>query len=438
MTTHEEPPADSPDDSGNGNDDLAGGSGTQPAAGHASAEAAPGTETESEAGTDAGTGAATIRRLRRLVPAGRHARSVLVVALVLILLLSGSALWLGSGRSLAGLQSGQGVLSFLPVRLPDGVAFEVGGRRVTETELEERIEVLGALYGITPPEKEAEREQFRRDTAKSYAVSLLLEREADNRDVAVSDKQARDTLTSFIEQELGEGQEAYNQFIDTLGQEGATEQAVLDEITRQLELGELFNTVTEDHRQVGRQRLEEAFQQRRDELGAPQTREIRNIVVDSEAAAEDVIAQLESGADFAELARESSLDGSTREDGGDLGRLSKDQLEKDYGQAAFSAEEGEVFGPVHNDYGWNVGRVENINPAEEATFDEVADDLRAQLQNEQTLGAWRDWLAERIRAADVAYADQYRPDDPDAPPNLEHGPGNQQQPHPRQPGPGGG
>ncbi|SNR88587.1 peptidyl-prolyl cis-trans isomerase C, partial [Haloechinothrix alba] len=337
----------------------------------------------------------TTRRLRRLVPAGRRARSVLAVALVLVLVLSGSALWLGSGRSLAGLQSGQGVLSFLPVRLPDGVAFQAGGRRVTETELDQRIEVLGALYGITPPEEDAERDRFRRDTAKSYAVSLILEREADERDIAVSDKQARDTLTSFIEQELGEGQQAYNQFIDTLGQEGATEQAVLDEITRQLELSELFNTITENHRQVGRQQLEEAFQQRRDELGAPQTREIRNIVVDSEAAADDVIAQLESGADFAELARQSSLDGSTREDGGDLGRLSKDQLENEYGQAAFSTEEGEVFGPIHNDYGWNVGRVDNVHPAEEATFDDVAEDLRAQLQNEQTLNAWRDWLAER-------------------------------------------
>ncbi|SNR49816.1 Ribonucleotide reductase, small chain [Haloechinothrix alba] len=73
----------------------------------------------------------------------------------------------------------------------------------------------------------------------------------------------------------------------------------------------------------------------------------------------------------------------------------------------------------------------------EATFDDVAEDLRAQLQNEQTLNAWRDWLAERIRAADVAYADQYRPDNPDAPPNLEPGPGNQQQPQPRQPDPDG-
>ncbi|MBA0126494.1 peptidylprolyl isomerase [Haloechinothrix sp. YIM 98757] len=437
MTTGEEPPTGPRDDGGNEN--SAGKGDTQPAEEHAETET--GAETGAETGTasDAGTvsDAGTTRGLRRLVPAGRRARSVLVVALVLVLVLSGSALWLGSGRSLAGLQSGQGVLSFLPVRLPGGVAFEAGGRRVTETELEQRIEVLGALYGITPPEEEAERDRFRRDTAKSYAVSLILEREADERDIAVSGKEARDTLTSFIEQELGEGQEAYNQFIDTLGQEGATEQAVLDEITRQLELGELFNTVTEDHRQVGRQRLEEAFQQRRDELGVPQTREIRNIVVDSEAAAEDVIAQLESGADFAELARESSLDGSTREDGGDLGRLSKDQLEKEYGQAAFSAEEGEVFGPVHNDYGWNVGRVDNVHPAEEATFDEVAEDLRAQLQNEQTLSAWRDWLAERIRAADVVYADQYRPDDPDAPPNLEPGPGDQQRVQPRQPDPDG-
>ncbi|MGH2601298.1 MAG: peptidylprolyl isomerase [Thermocrispum sp.] len=59
----------------------------------------------------------------------------------------------------------------------------------------------------------------------------------------------------------------------------------------------------------------------------------------------------------------------------DLGALSADQLEKEYAKAAFETGEGELFGPVKTQHGWNVGRVTKIIPGEPAKFDAVKDDL---------------------------------------------------------------
>ena len=59
-----------------------------------------------------------------------------------------------------------------------GAALEVRGRTVKEDELERRVELLSALYGVKPPPESDGKaiDAFRRDTAKAVAVSLIVER----------------------------------------------------------------------------------------------------------------------------------------------------------------------------------------------------------------------------------------------------------------------
>lgn len=347
----------------------------------------------------------------------RRSRVVLWTILVVVLVLVGSMLWLASGRSLLGAQSGQGVLSFLPVRLPEGVVLEVDDQQVTKEEFDERVHLLESVYGVEPPAGR-KADQFRRDVAKSYAVSLILERAAAARGVEVSDQRAEQTLTSFIQEQVGESAEAYQRFVNALSDAGVTRDMVVAEVRRQLLLGELFNEITKDHRKVTEQQVRDAYQERREELTTPETRTLRNIVVSSQQQADRLLRELEAGASFTSLARRSSLDGSTRTKGGVLGRLTQDALEPSYGKAAYAAGEGELYGPVRNRFGWNIGRVDQVFPARTASFAEVKDELESQLQREQAFEAWRHWLAEQIEQADVVYIDEYRPMNLDSPPAL--------------------
>lgn len=127
---------------------------------------------------------------------------------------------------------------------------------------------------------------------------------------------------------------------------------------------------------------------------------------------------LGSGEDFGSVARRMSLDGSTRESGGDIGHVSADQLDAGYAKVAFAARPHEPFGPAQTEHGWNVGVVESVVPPKPAVFAEVRDDLRLQLQSERALEAWRSWLTTEIKAAHVRYADAYQPADPDAAPSF--------------------
>ncbi|MPY78513.1 MAG: parvulin peptidyl-prolyl isomerase [Actinophytocola sp.] len=300
--------------------------------------------------------------------------------------------------------------------LPEGAAFAIGDRAVSEDELDERVETLRALYGVEPPEDPAKLDAFRRDSAKSVAVSMLLDQLASEQRIAISEKQARDVLDRFIANRYADG--GRQAFVKALGEAGTSEPQVLAEIRRQLAVGRLMDKTSGDV-SISDAELRAEFDKRKNELGTPERRKLRNIVVKTKAEARALFDALRSGASFATLAAKHSIDGSTRKSGGKLGALSEGELQGPVATAAFAPSEGELYGPAKGSYGWNVGRVDAILPGQPAKFAEVADQFRETLRTERAFQRWRSWLGKQIRDADILYADKYRPADPDAPPSSD-------------------
>jgi peptidyl-prolyl cis-trans isomerase C len=327
-----------------------------------------------------------------------------------------TAVFLALGLA-AGLATGLAV--FRQPGVPAGAAFELGDRTVTITQVEERIDMLRALYGVQPPREEAALARFRRDSAKAVAVSLVLDDAARARGIVIADKTARDVLTRFVERQFPTGGRA--EFVQALGTVGTSETDIIAEIRRQLAVSRLFDEVT-GRVAVSDADVTAAFAERRDELGTPERRRVRNIVVATRGDAEQILRQLRGKADFAGLAQQHSLDASTRTKGGDLGLVSAAELESAYARPAFAARRGAAFGPVETSSGWNVGLVEEIVPAQAAAFAVVATQLRDDVQTERAVEAWRGWLAKEIRRADIRYADAYRPAHPDAAPDFSPSP----------------
>ena len=112
-----------------------------------------------------------------------------------------------------------------------------------------------------------------------------------------------------------------------------------------------------------------------------------------EKTAQDVLAQVKSGADFGDLAKQHSEDTSAQS-GGEIGWIVRKQTVKEFEDAAFSMKPGEVR-LVKTIYGVHIIKVEDKQSAHLQSLDEVKDAIRAELEK-QKLAAAEESLADRF------------------------------------------
>ena len=106
-----------------------------------------------------------------------------------------------------------------------------------------------------------------------------------------------------------------------------------------------------------------------------------HILVDSEEKAKDLLAQIQGGAVFADVAKANSSDGSAAS-GGDLGWFGKGAMVKPFEDAVLTAEVGKVVGPIKTDFGWHLILVTETRKAAAPALADVHDALAAQIQKD--------------------------------------------------------
>jgi peptidyl-prolyl cis-trans isomerase D len=100
--------------------------------------------------------------------------------------------------------------------------------------------------------------------------------------------------------------------------------------------------------------------------------------------AEDLIAQLKKGADFAELAKKYSQDEGSAKKGGDLDYFPHGQMVKEFDDVAFKLKPGEMTDtPVKSQFGYHIIKVIDKKPATQKTLAEVRGQIEDQLKWEQ-------------------------------------------------------
>ena len=96
-------------------------------------------------------------------------------------------------------------------------------------------------------------------------------------------------------------------------------------------------------------------------------------------AAEDkvknTIERIKKGEDFGTLAKALTEDPSGKQDGGDLGYFSRDQMVPEFSEVAFGLEKGQVSAPVKTQFGWHVLKVEDKRQRQPPAFDTVKDQV---------------------------------------------------------------
>ena len=142
-------------------------------------------------------------------------------------------------------------------------------------------------------------------------------------------------------------------------------------------LKELYNKEVLDKSKVSESEIKDQYQKMKEEIHA------WHILVDAEAQAESIYQQLKKGADFAELAKEKSIDPSAKNNGGDLGFFGWGRMVPEFQDVAFKLKEGEISRPVKTMFGWHIIKLVERRQVEQPAFDKAKDTIRARLERER-------------------------------------------------------
>ena len=104
-----------------------------------------------------------------------------------------------------------------------------------------------------------------------------------------------------------------------------------------------------------------------------------HILVETEEEAAALITRLNAGEEFAALAQEASSDSSAAS-GGQLGWFESGMMVPDFEAAVVALEVGAVSAPVQTQFGWHVVKLNETRLREIATLEQVADELRPQVE----------------------------------------------------------
>jgi len=106
-----------------------------------------------------------------------------------------------------------------------------------------------------------------------------------------------------------------------------------------------------------------------------------HILVATEEQAKDLKAQLDGGADFAELAKANSTDGSAA-GGGDLGWFGPGMMVKPFEDAVIALQPGQISAPVQTQFGWHLILLAETRDAAAPPLADVSAELSAELQRQ--------------------------------------------------------
>lgn len=119
----------------------------------------------------------------------------------------------------------------------------------------------------------------------------------------------------------------------------------------------------------------------------------KHILVKEEAKCQEILEEIVAGKAFEVAAQEYSTCPSGQK-GGDLGEFGKGQMVKEFEEAAFNAEIGQVVGPVATQFGYHLIKVEAKNEASVTPFEEVKEQIRRNLLQQKQNKAYGDKVAE--------------------------------------------
>jgi len=135
---------------------------------------------------------------------------------------------------------------------------------------------------------------------------------------------------------------------------------------------------------------------------------VSHILVKDEKTAKEVKEKINNGEDFTTLAKQYSEDTGSKEQGGEIAGFAPGQTVKEFEEAAYKLDAGQVSEPIKTSYGYHIIKV--TDKKELKPFDEVKDTIRKDLEQQRLQDATGKWkqqvINDLLKEADIKVTDK--------------------------------
>jgi parvulin-like peptidyl-prolyl isomerase len=135
----------------------------------------------------------------------------------------------------------------------------------------------------------------------------------------------------------------------------------------------LYKREIADKAQVSESEIKQEYEKGNEEVHA------WHILVETKQEADNIYQSLKNGADFAQLAKEKSIDPTVKDNAGDLGFFRWGKMVPEFQEAAFKLKEGEISRPVKSTYGWHIIKVVEKRKVDQPPYEEAKTLIQARL-----------------------------------------------------------
>lgn len=282
---------------------------------------------------------------------------------------------------------------------------EVNGEKITQADFDALYAVIKADYESTQNVKvdeQKDQEVVKNIQDKTYdnlILQKLIRQDAARQGIKIDQKEVDETIEYIQATKNKDSQDGFKEFL----KETNFTEAGLNEYLQTQQL----NTNIKDKMTAGikvddaevRQYYDDNQNQFEDQGGI----HIYHILTSDKQKALEVIKKLKGGADFAVLAKEYSLDESNKDQGGDLQYVNENtNFVPEFKKAALALEPGQYTQePVKSQFGYHIIKAGERKAAGIMSFDQVQDQLKAQLEAEQKDRAFNEYLEKLKKEADI-------------------------------------
>lgn len=271
-----------------------------------------------------------------------------------------------------------GLIKFTPLDTEEeNLVATVNQEKITQEQLDKQYELFFILLAYP----ESAKQQINKTVyLNQMVVEELMLQEAEKEGISpllVSSEELKSSLDVY----LNTNQITIQQLAENLVSKGLTTDDLQNYFKKQIAINNFLNKTLLDKIRVTDDEVKDFYEQNSASFIAEEGQiRARRILVETEEEAEEVIAKLRDGEDFAQLAREYSLDTASVARGGNLGFFSKDMMVEEFSEAAFELTVNKISKPVQTQFGWHVIQRQSDKILFEETYDELSSYLYQQKQ----------------------------------------------------------